>query len=131
MTQSGVSTYESGRRQPSLPVLLRLIGATGHRLEGSLVAGDAAQPVQMSGALGQRMRRYGREINDIAAAHGARNVRVFGSVARGTELADSDLDLLVDLPPGTGLFALGRLRRDLATSKNSCRQRSTSYPPTA
>jgi predicted nucleotidyltransferase len=36
-------------------------------------------------------------------------VRVFGSVTRGTETPGSD----VDLPEGTGLFALGRLRLDL------------------
>jgi len=40
-------------------------------------------------------------------------VRVFGSVARGTETRGSDVDLLVDLPEDMGLFALGRLRLDL------------------
>jgi hypothetical protein len=36
------------------------------------------------------------EILRVAAAHGARNVRVFGSVARGDARPDSDVDLLVD-----------------------------------
>ena len=36
------------------------------------------------------------EILRVAAAHGARNVRVFGSVARGDARSDSDVDLLVD-----------------------------------
>ena len=36
------------------------------------------------------------EILQIAAAHGAFNVRVFGSVARGEETPDSDIDLLID-----------------------------------
>jgi uncharacterized protein len=43
----------------------------------------------------------------IAAAgreFGARRIRVFGSVARGEESADSDVDFLVDLPPGYDLF---------------------------
>jgi len=40
-------------------------------------------------------------------------VRVFGSVARGQDTADSDVDLLVDLAPGTGLLGLGRLEHDL------------------
>jgi predicted nucleotidyltransferase len=39
------------------------------------------------------------EILRIAAKHGARNVRVFGSVARGTAGPDSDLDLLIDVGP--------------------------------
>ncbi|MDE2308169.1 MAG: nucleotidyltransferase domain-containing protein [Xanthomonadaceae bacterium] len=36
---------------------------------------------------------------------GARRIRVFGSVARGEERADSDIDFLVDFPPGYDLFA--------------------------
>jgi len=39
-----------------------------------------------------------------AKAHGAGNVRVFGSVARGEASADSDVDLLVDLEPGRSLL---------------------------
>jgi predicted nucleotidyltransferase len=44
----------------------------------------------------------------IAAAgrqFGARRIRVFGSVARGDETADSDIDFLVDFPTGYDLFA--------------------------
>lgn len=36
---------------------------------------------------------------------GARRIRVFGSVARGEESADSDIDFLVDFPTGYDLFA--------------------------
>ena len=50
---------------------------------------------------------------DLAARHGARNVRVFGSVARGEADAASDLDLLVDLEPGRSLIDLGALLADL------------------
>lgn len=49
----------------------------------------------------------------IAARHGARNVRVFGSVARGDAQPDSDIDILVDLDPGRSLFDLGGLLYDL------------------
>ena len=41
------------------------------------------------------------------------NVRVFGSVARGQDRSDSDVDLLVDLSPGVSLFTLARLQREL------------------
>jgi hypothetical protein len=41
------------------------------------------------------------------------NVRVLGSVARGEDRSDSDVDLLVDLSPGVGLFTLARLQREL------------------
>ena len=45
----------------------------------------------------------------IAARHGARNLRVFGSFARGERRADSDLDVLVDLEPGRSLLDLATL----------------------
>jgi len=44
------------------------------------------------------------EILDIATRYGASNVRVFGSVARGEEREDSDVDLLVDFEPGRSLL---------------------------
>lgn len=44
------------------------------------------------------------EILRAAKAHGAGNVRVFGSVARGDASASSDVDLLVDLEPGRSLL---------------------------
>lgn len=53
------------------------------------------------------------EINRIAAAHGARNVRVFGSVPRGEGRADSDLDLLVEMAEGRSLFDLIALSDEL------------------
>lgn len=40
----------------------------------------------------------------IAAKHGARNVRVFGSAVRGEARADSDIDLLVEFEPGRSLL---------------------------
>jgi hypothetical protein len=46
-------------------------------------------------------------------AAGASNLRVFGSVARGEDTPDSDVDLLVDVPLGTGLFALLALEEQL------------------
>ena len=53
------------------------------------------------------------EILRIAARYGARNLRVFGSVARGNADADSDVDLLVELEPGRSLLDLGGLLMDL------------------
>lgn len=41
--------------------------------------------------------------------HGARPVRVFGSIARGEADAASDLDLLVEMEPGRSLLDLGGL----------------------
>jgi predicted nucleotidyltransferase len=50
-------------------------------------------------SMDQRIRAKRREILRIAAEHGARNVRVFGSAARGETGPDSDVDLLVSVQP--------------------------------
>lgn len=44
------------------------------------------------------------EILHIAERHGARNVRIFGSVVRGEAGRESDIDFLVELEPGRSLF---------------------------
>ncbi len=53
------------------------------------------------------------EILRIAAKHGARNVRVFGSAARGEAGPESDVDLLADVGPGRTPFFPGGLVADL------------------
>ena len=49
----------------------------------------------------------------LAAARGASDVRVFGSVARGVDHDGSDIDLLVDLPMGTSLLHIIGLQLDI------------------
>lgn len=56
------------------------------------------------------------DIRRIATAHGAGNVRVFGSTGRGEQGASSDLDLLVDMAEGRTLFDLIALSNDLEDS---------------
>ena len=53
------------------------------------------------------------DVLKIAARHGARNLRVFGSVARGEADSESDLDLLVEMEPGRSLFDMGGLLMEL------------------
>ena len=53
------------------------------------------------------------DIMRIAAKHGARNVRVFGSVARGEADEKSDIDILVNLEPGRSLFDHAALMLEL------------------
>jgi predicted nucleotidyltransferase len=53
------------------------------------------------------------EILRVAQKHGAHNVRVFGSVARGEADEASDIDFLVDMEPGRSLLDLGGLQADL------------------
>lgn len=53
-----------------------------------------------------------KDILKNAAKHGARNIRIFGSVARGEARSDSDVDFLVDMEPGRTLFDMGGLLMD-------------------
>jgi len=59
----------------------------------------------------------GTEERRAAAAHGARNVRVFGSVARGDSGPESDVDLLVEFEPGRnpGYFGLFDMEDELSS----------------
>lgn len=58
------------------------------------------------------LRHKRNDILRIAAQYGARNLRVFGSVARGDDRAHSDVDLLVDMDPDRSLLDLVGLGQD-------------------
>lgn len=58
-------------------------------------------------------RTKGEQIFRLAARHGAHNVRVFGSAARGDNSPNSDIDFLVDLDADRSLMDLGGLLMDL------------------
>ena len=112
VTQSVISAYESGRREPSLPMLSALVEATGFELDMRLRRAPRRLDA-LRGPVGRRVRARRQDLIDTAAGHGAVNLRVFGSVARGEDREDSDVDLLADLPAGLGLLGLGRLQADL------------------
>jgi len=62
----------------------------------------------------ETLRRERRaEILKLAEQRGARNLRVFGSVARGEATHTSDLDLLVEWEPGRSLLDHVALKQDL------------------
>jgi predicted nucleotidyltransferase/DNA-binding XRE family transcriptional regulator len=112
VAQSVISAYESGRRQPALPTLLALIKAAGLDLHMELRRPQSPLS-RLSGPLGRRVRKERAQLVRTAAKYGVSNLRVFGSVARGEENADSDIDLLVDLPNDLGLLGLGRLQHEM------------------
>ncbi|MDR7515060.1 MAG: nucleotidyltransferase family protein [Armatimonadota bacterium] len=64
-------------------------------------------------ALEHLLKEKREAILRIASQHGARNVRVFGSVARGEADEISDIDFLVEMEPGRSLFDLGGLQYEL------------------
>ena len=53
------------------------------------------------------------EILRIATEHGAYNVRVFGSLARGEDSPGSDVDILIELEPGRSLLDIVAIKQDL------------------
>ncbi|MBI2706088.1 MAG: helix-turn-helix domain-containing protein [Actinobacteria bacterium] len=114
IAQSVISAYESGRREPSLPTLSRLVEATGHELAIDVVVAPDRVLGLPDTPLGRRLRQRRKAIIRAAEGRRAHNVRVFGSVARGEDVGSSDVDLLVDLDAGVGLLDLIGLERELA-----------------
>ena len=64
-------------------------------------------------SMGQRIRERREEILRVAARHGAGNVQLFGSVARGEDTPDSDVDFLIDVTGETTPWFPGSLVADL------------------
>ena len=114
VAQSVISAYESDRREPGLAMLSKLIEATGHQLTINLEPLPGRRLGLPDTPLGRRLRRHRRAVASLAERRGVRNVRVFGSVARGEDRDGSDIDLLVDVDDGVGLVGIAGLARELA-----------------
>lgn len=110
VTQSVISAYESGHRQPALSTLAALVDATGFELDLQLRLPRRLD--SLTGPIGRRLREHRHELLSAALAHGVRDLCVFGSVARGQDRPDSDADLLADLPTDMGLLGLGQVRAE-------------------
>jgi uncharacterized protein len=112
-TQAAITRIETGRFFPAVRTLLRLANALGVTFE---IRGDDRLAVRFDQeralTLADLQARR-EEILKAAAAEGAVNVRVFGSVARGEATADSDIDFVVDFKPGYSLLNLSGLRLSL------------------
>ena len=65
------------------------------------------------GSLRDRLRERRAEVRAAAARRGASNLRVFGSLARGDDGVDSDIDLLVDFEASRSLVDVAGLILDL------------------
>ena len=116
-TQSAVARLESGTITPTVETLCRLADVLGLRFEIAPQGGLTAHAVAPPGLTLRDLRARREEILRIAASHGAHNVRVFGSVARGEAGPESDVDFLVEIVTdrrGFEFFGLLEdLRRDL------------------
>jgi len=105
LPQSTVSAYESGRRQPTLPMLSKLLEAMGAEL--TLGAVDLPERLgPLTGPVGLRLRRCRAAIVEEADRHGLVNVRVLGAAARGEEQPGDRVELLVDQTPQAMITSL-------------------------
>ncbi|MGO3135277.1 MAG: helix-turn-helix domain-containing protein [Agrococcus casei] len=82
-----IAAYESGAKVPSPEVLARLLEAMRPRPSDALAGNESA-------------------VSELARKFGAERLRVFGSTAKGIDTPGSDLDLVVDLSPGTSFYSL-------------------------
>lgn len=94
VAQPNIGAYETGRRAPSANMVRRILSAAKPRPSTLL-------------------REHRAEVLALAAANHAGNVRVFGSIARGEDTPDSDIDLLVRFDEGASLFDLVRFAEGL------------------
>jgi predicted nucleotidyltransferase/DNA-binding XRE family transcriptional regulator len=107
-SQAAVARYEKGHATPALVTIERLLDVCGQRL----VLSTEARPRQPKTV--DEIRKLRRPLLELARRHGATGLRLFGSVARGDDRSDSDVDLLVDLEPGRTLLDLAAIRREAA-----------------
>ena len=114
VAQAVISAYETGRREPGVSMLEKLVRAAGHDLVFDLVPRPDRRPGLPDSPMGRRLRRRRQAILAAAARRRASNVRVFGSVARGEDTTDSDVDVLVDLADDVSLLGLIGLERELS-----------------
>jgi predicted nucleotidyltransferase len=63
--------------------------------------------------ISQLIKQKRSQVLEIAQGHGARNVRLFGSVARGETTEASDLDLLIEMEAGRNLLDVIAIKQDL------------------
>jgi uncharacterized protein len=117
-SQAAVARYERGIDVPTIPTLERLLRSCGRELRLTSSPSASRLPSSVRGQIGDQAARLRHErprLLEAARRRGIRNVRVFGSVARGDARPDSDIDLLVALEPGRTLLDLAGFRGDAQT----------------
>lgn len=87
---------------------------SGHEHEFGLMPLEEVCGLLPPTRLGRVLETHRAEIRSIVAAHGGGSVGVFGSIARGDDHEDSDLDLLVELPARTGILTIGAIAREIS-----------------
>ncbi len=74
-------------------------------------AASAGQP--LTGPTGQRVAAHRDELREVLRRQGVTNPEIFGSAARGDDHEGSDVDILVDFPPGTSIIDIIGIQHEL------------------
>ena len=93
-SQPSIAAIERGKRQPSAELLERILRAADYRP-------------------GIALARFDAPIRRLGAQYGISNIRVFGSVSRGSDHYGSDIDLLVDVEQNRSYFDIGGFVADV------------------
>ena len=115
-SQSAIARYEKGVSSPSTDTLARVLKASGLQLEVRLVP---ATQSNLASSRAKLIREKRGDILRIARKYEVSNVRIFGSVARGEDVENSDIDLLVDFDISNGVFPIIHLKNDLEKLLNN------------
>ena len=110
-SQPAVARYENGLANPSTATLQRLTRAAGFEVRVQLVP---VKPSDLSSVRARKLRQYRGQIAFLLEKAGATNARIFGSVARGDDQQDSDIDLLVDFDITRGLLPIMNLNEEIS-----------------
>jgi predicted nucleotidyltransferase/DNA-binding XRE family transcriptional regulator len=98
-SQPAIARYEAGATSPALSTLERILAASNSSLVLSAPQKRRRARQASSGRRLALIRGLRDRLQATAGRHGIRNLRVFGSVARGEDTPESDVDFLVDLDP--------------------------------
>ncbi len=111
-SQPAIARYEAGAASPSLSTLERILAASDSSLVLSAPHRRRRARQPSSGHRLALIHRLRNRLQAAAGRHGIRDLRVFGSVARGEETPESDVDFLVDLDPDRTLLDVIGFQQD-------------------
>lgn len=110
-SQPAIARYEAGLASPSMDTLTRILKAGGLELEFRVKKTTAAN---LSSTRAKKIRENRGEIIRLMRKAGSKEVRIFGSVARGDDKASSAIDFLVDFDTKDGIIPIMKLKRALS-----------------
>lgn len=85
----------------------------GRRYDGLMAETAAPTRKPFSGPTGRRVAAHRGELLEVLRRHGVTNPEIFGSAARGDDHEGSDVDILVDFPPGTSIIDIIGIQHEL------------------